>query len=455
MKDVGEARRVGRASVVTERAKLCPPAFFDAPTMMQAAGGRAGILRAPWIAALAVGVVLVGHEPQRLAAPFGPSHDGFNAALYMSGGRAILEEGPLASRLGASVPTLAGDRIVYAHHPPLVYVANALALAAVPRAELAARLSAIVFSLLVLVLVVALLARSELSSGPAAVGLLAAFATPMFLMFGAVSEPHVLGLAPMTALVLLWRQVKNGSSVPSWGLASLAALATLTSWQAALFATIVAVVLFLVDRRRQAALAVLVGVVVPAVMIAGWIVWAYDGDLRAFLSRAIHRVGAGTGLVTFREMVRQQMAYFADLFPVGGWLVVPAAAFGLTDHRTRSIVAVSLGTVILYALLFSNGAYDHNYWLYSILLPLTLGAAAAADATARWLRSSRGLAGAPPAIAAALVAALVTTAWQPSNEQRQREAAAELGAQARALRWPDGQRYAYHAFGGFGPTDML
>ena len=52
--------------------------------------------------------------------------------------------------------------------------------------------------------------------------------------------------------------------------------------------------------------------------------------------------------------------YFSDLFPVGGWLVVPVAAFGLFDRRTRSLVAVSLGTVLAYALLFRNGAYDRT-----------------------------------------------------------------------------------------------
>jgi len=37
-----------------------------------------------WIPALAVAILFVAHDPGRLAAPFGPSHDGFNAAVYMT-----------------------------------------------------------------------------------------------------------------------------------------------------------------------------------------------------------------------------------------------------------------------------------------------------------------------------------------------------------------------------------
>jgi hypothetical protein len=80
-----------------------------------------------WIPAVAVALFFVAHDRDELSAPFGPSHDGFNAALYMIGGRAIVEEGPLASRLGASSRTVSGDRVVYAHHPPLVYLEDAAA----------------------------------------------------------------------------------------------------------------------------------------------------------------------------------------------------------------------------------------------------------------------------------------------------------------------------------------
>jgi len=407
-----------------------------------------------WIPALAVALLFIGHDPGRLSMAFGPSHDGFNAALYMTGGRAILEEGPLTSQLGASSRTVWGDRVVYAHHPPLVYLEDAAALALLRSPEAAARLPAVASSLAALVLLVLLLAACELPAGPAAVGLLVAFATPMFVGYGAMTEPHALGLAPMIALTLLWQRSRLGFEPPSWAFGLVAAVATLTSWEAALFAAFVSVFLFFAGQRR-AAIAVLAATALSGVLTALWMWWAYHGDLAEFLQRALHRAGAGDSRVTVGMMVRQQMQYFSDLFPVGKWMVVPIAALGLLDRRTRPLVASSLGTVLGYALLFKNGAYDHSYWLYCILLPLALGAVVAADTVSRVFGSRPWLRLATPVLGAAIVAALAITVWLPSSKLGRHPHAAETGAQARALRWPVRQRYAYNAFGDIGPTDLL
>jgi hypothetical protein len=409
-----------------------------------------------WIAALAVTLLFVGHDPRRLWAPFGPSHDGFNAALYMTGGRAIVEEGPLASKLGASSGTLSGDRVVYAHHPPLVYLEDAVALVVFRSPEIAARLPALVSSIVVVVLLVLVLAACGLPPGSAALGLLIAFATPMFMSFGAVTEPHALGLAPTAALTLLWQRIRLGSEPPSWTLGSVAALAVLTSWDAALFAVSVAVFLWIGNRRR-AAIVVLIGVTASSLLVAVWILWAYHGDLSEFFQRALHRVGAGdTGRVTLWQATRRQIGYFSDLFPVGKWLVVLVAALGLLDRRTSPLVGASLGTVLGYALLFRNGAYDHGYWLYCILLPLALGAAVAVDTVSRLLASISWLRWTRPALAAGLIVVLGIKVWRPSDEQNHQRYAAVIGAEARSVRWPPTELYAYHAFGGGGgPTDIL
>ena len=159
----------------------------------------------PWPGALlfcaVVGIALlfIGRDAARIRAPLGPSHDGFNAALYISGGRSLLEDGPFASSLGARVRMPSGDVVVYAHHPPLVFVADAAAAAVLGPTETAARLPAVVFSLFVLLLLAFVLRACGLRTGPSAIAVVFAFATPMFQMFGATTEPHVLGLAPMTA----------------------------------------------------------------------------------------------------------------------------------------------------------------------------------------------------------------------------------------------------------------
>jgi hypothetical protein len=258
----------------------------------------------------------------------------------------------------------------------------------------------------------------------------------------------------MTSLVFLWSRIRRGDPVPAPLLMLAAVVATLTSWSAALCAVVVGAVLLVWEQRRDAALAVLGGTLMAAVLAGMWILWAYDGDPTDFWNRAVLRLGVGPEYrITLRQAVGQQRLYFRDLFPFGGWLMVPVAAFGLLDRRTRPLVAVSLGTVLAYAALFKNGAYDHNYWLYCILLPLALGAAAAADVGSRWLSSVHRVA--PHVAAAGLVIFVSALLWMPSQEQRQRLLANQIGAQARELRWPSGQRYAYHAFGGAGRTDLL
>jgi uncharacterized membrane protein YfcA len=201
---------------------------------------------------------------------------------------------------------------------------------------------------------------------------------------------------------------------------------------------------------------VLAGTAIAAILIALWIWWAYHGHVGEFFQRALHRVGAGdSGRVTLRQMTRRQIGYFSDLFPVGKWLVVPLAALGLLDRRTWPLVAASLGTVIGYALLFRNGAYDHGYWLYCILLPLALGAAVAVDTVSRLLSTHSWLRWTRPLLGGTLIVVLGIKVWQPSNEQSQHRYAAAVGAQARSLQWPPAQRYAYHTFGDRGPTDLL
>jgi hypothetical protein len=183
-------------------------------------------------------------------------------------------------------------------------------------------------------------------------------------------------------------------------------------------------------------------------LIVLWMIWAYDGDLRDFTGRAVDRAGAGTVTRHTLQWSGSRRATSATCFPSGGALVVLVAALGLLDCRTRSLTAASLGTVLALAVLFRNGAYDHNYWLYCILLSLALGAAVAADALSRWAtRMSLPRACAGLALGEVLAAAL----WHPCTKNGN-GTSPRIGAEARALSWPAGQRYAYHAFGGRGAT---
>ena len=410
------------------------------------------------LSAMAIAAIFLGHNPQRLSAAFGPSHEGFNTAVSMIGGRAIVDDGFLGSRLGAVSRTTAGDHVVYAHHPPLVYVASAAALVAPGSVETDARLPAIAASLLTLSLMTLLLLECGFHPVAAAMGLLTAFATPMFFVFGAMTEPLILGLAPMTALVLFWQRLRRGADPPFWAFGVVAGVATVASWEAGLFAAVVAVVL-LVGRHRAAGFTVLLGCAAGAILTGLWILWAYHGDLGEFLDRAFLRAGGSdVARVSVRQAVRRQMNYFGDVFPIGGWFAIFVAGFGLFDRRVRPLVAASLGTVLGYAVLFRNGANDHPYWLFCVILALALGAAAAADALGRMLGRNRIALGLGLVLIVSLVVALGVTVWRPSGQEQQDRLGATIGAEARALRFPDQQRYAYFLNGSdhdTGTTDLL
>jgi hypothetical protein len=229
----------------------------------------------------------------------------------------------------------------------------------------------------------------------------------------------------------------------------------LTSWQAGLLAAAVAAFMF-VERRRSAALALIAGIATGAAITVIWIFWAYHGDIGEFVDRAVLRAGSDeVRRVGLRQMVRQQMRYLNDLFPIGGWLVVVVGAIGVLDKRTRPVSAVSLGTVLAYGLVFRNGAYDHPYWLYGLMLPIALGAAVAADRAAGWLAQERARAVLGAVFSLGLVAALVLTVWTPSDARRQNRYGATVGASAREVEWPDNQRRAYFVSGESGATDLL
>lgn len=408
-----------------------------------------------WITAAAIALVFLGADAERLTAPFGPSHDGFNAALFMTGGRAIVEEGPIASRLGALSHTSFGDSAVYAHHPPLIYLASAAAFATPLPVELAARLPAVLAALATLLITVLLLRDGGVGSGAAVVGLVLAYASPMFFVFGAVTQPDALGLLPMAILTLLWQRARRGVASPPSAFAATAMVCVLTSWEASLFAGLAGAGLLLENRRGTAA-AIALGTTAGAALTGGWILWANHGDLGEFFGRAAHRVGAGAvDRVSLTFMVKQQAHFLGGLFPLGRWLVVPVAALGLLDRRTRPLVGVSLGTVLIYAAIFKNAASDHSYWLYALVLPLALGAAVVADRATQWLVDRRLPRLTPAALGGTIILGVTLTQRHLSKEEQFEDRQARVGAQLRALAWPEGQRYAFHTFGGSGTTDLL
>lgn len=156
-----------------------------APAVLQTSVGRRD--RRPAFALLALGVLLfLAFSSRMIGAPFGDSHDGRNAGVWAAGGRNLLDDGPLSTRMGTRGVTTG----VYANHPPLLYVETAL-FAAGAASPAAARAPAWLGTVASLVLLSALLLGAGLRPVAAGAALVLASVTPMLLVYGVMLDTPV------------------------------------------------------------------------------------------------------------------------------------------------------------------------------------------------------------------------------------------------------------------------
>ena len=401
--------------------------------------------RRPAFALLAIGVLLfLAFSIRMIGAPFGDSHDGRNAGVWAAGGRSILDDGPLATRVG----TRSVENGVYANHPPLLYVETALFDAAGGGSPAAVRGPAWLGTIATLVLLSALLLGAGLRPAAAGAALALASVTPMVLVYGSMLDTPVASLPFGVAVLLAWERARRGRPVP-WALAgALTGLAVLSGWQSLLVAAVVscwaAVRLARGTARRRLDAAFAAGGAVGLVVLVAWLLWAFGWTLAPLFEQFRARTGISTS-VSLGQVVAAARHDTTAMYGVVGALAVPGLVLGLADRRTRGLVALSLAVTVPYPLVFRSGAVNHDYWNFWLLLPVAVGLAVGCD---RALRRASG-AGAERAVAAAAAAAAVLLAgvlWlrpvAPSwalLEGRRAGAAAAGGALA------PGQRTAWYA----------
>lgn len=338
--------------------------------------GRARTILALTVAAL--GIMFIGLNANVLGAGFGYSHDGFNASVWSIGARSMERDGVLESKFGGVSP----DR-VYANHPPIIYSTVAAARALPIDNHLAARLPALISSLVALGLIAALLYELGFST-IATVGALSLMATStMFIVFGPMIDTFVLALPICTAIVLILARTLHDKSNPVWLLVGVPLLGALTSWTSVMF-TIVAIAALLVrpERRttsRSTVAPMALGVGTGLVISVSWIWWVY-GSLTRFVSVAMKRSGAEeTFETTFGEVLAKQGGYLWDAMPilcvVGGIGIVLA----LRSRSIRPIASVTTLSVVIYALVFRDGAHHHQYWNFALLIAAAVGTAQLLD----------------------------------------------------------------------------
>ncbi|MFP5256558.1 MAG: hypothetical protein ACLGI8_12005 [Acidimicrobiia bacterium] len=309
--------------------------------------------------------------------PDGDSHDGRNGATWAETGDAM-QDGPLESRLGA----IRGDGSVYANHPPglgvIIGVTEAIG---EPAAPLRHRTIPILALSATVVLTFWLLRSLGFSILMSLVGVAGMAATPMARAYGSLVDTPMLALpfaaATITALV---RTSPDDRRLPWWGLVIIG-IGPLVSWQLLLLNALLCIALVLDRRRRPQLRGAAVALGAGCAALLSWLLWVHEGTapvLEQFLLRSGLDSEADRGLL---DAVDYQLAVLPGLLGAG-ILLIPVAA--LAPHPLgRVSFSVLVASTAGYLLLTSNGAAQHDYWLYWTLLLVALGAATAAEGLKR------------------------------------------------------------------------
>jgi hypothetical protein len=292
-----------------------------------------------------------------LVLPLGDDHQGRILGRMVLHADNILEKGWSGSNLGAAWEPY--SNIPYAHHPPLGNLLHlGVAWAQGGATALGARLI-LVLGGIVSIITGAALVRKLTGHWLAVAAALAGLAmSGYFWLFGR-SLTLVFPL-----IYLLLRAYAPDRPERLWvaGLWLTGMLGALQSWPAALIIGLVALY-DLAKGRRVHALAAGVGVAVGLGLDFLWIESA--AGISALRSHLEARAAAADyGLVDW--IVRQGGFYLRfESVPVF-LLTVLALVAGLRDPRFRPIVAAVFASVVVFAVVFDQNAWVHEYWNWQI-----------------------------------------------------------------------------------------
>lgn len=364
---------------------------------------------AAWLTGLIVAIGFLVNAAPWIASPLGDSHDGRNAAVWASSGRALRTE-PIGSHLGGV--NLAGNP--YATHPPVIVAGAAATTGLTGDRPLGVRLPAILASLAALAVVSAVLVQMRFGPLAVAAGIALAGTSAMFLTYGTMLDTPEIGLPASAAVLLVAARLQRRSRTPLWAFALVGALCGLTSWQAGLTAGLAGALLLIepgTRRERIRPVALLAaGLAVAVALTFGWAWWAY-GDLATLKEAFGDRTSSTSGWWI------QQRYYVGNGYGALRLLVVAAAiVVALVRRRHRLVLAAAVGTPVVWNLLFREGATIHDYWTYSGILAVAVGSAIVVEAVIdRVQRDAPRLEKVFTGFIAAVVAVAALASWAESS----------------------------------------
>lgn len=306
-----------------------------------------------------------------LLGPLGDNHEGriYGAvALQVSN---LWELGWSASQWGTTRDPFAA---AYSHHPP------GFSLWYVPAWLLPGDLTTWVrvlpylLGLSFLPASVAVLGRLGVRplAAAAAVGLVAA--TPLYWVYGRIWP--ALGLVALLAWAVV--DLRQRDVVPTRRLVAvcaLAAVAVLANWFVMAAAALLGVWLLAGRGRDRVTVAVGATMAVAAVAAVGWVVAAPD-TIEAGRQVAVRTTGGG---FTAGEFVDRILRWTGELLPVWSVVALAGVVVALVDRRTRVVAAGASVLGVAWVVALPNGAYVHDYWIASLLVPMVVALAVLVD----------------------------------------------------------------------------
>lgn len=373
------------------------------------ASGRRWPARADVLGVAFLALVFVVAVWGRLDQPLGRSHDGFNTAVWMDGGRALVEDGITTSRLGARVD----GAEPYAHHPPGLYVIAAVAHAVGGTRPFVAHLPGVVSVIAGLGLGWALLRELGRSRVACFVALSLAVGAPMLLLYGPMLNHESIALPWALAALHIVARAHHGRVAPWWVAALLGFGGAVLTWQGTLLLGLL--LLSLVAARvvpswrldaaaRRTVLALGGGAALAVVCTVAWQIWVY-GDLGNVVDAVLFRVDGEEA--TEDGFVVSQVRYLAQGFPLWTLAITGYGLLLVWRDRVSALVAGALvASVAGYTLAFRQGARVHSYWNFWAVMVVLLAAAAVVD---RHLGHLRRVRRGPEALVAACAVLVVLT----------------------------------------------
>ncbi|HWL42731.1 MAG TPA: hypothetical protein VNQ73_07295 [Ilumatobacter sp.] len=312
-----------------------------------------------------------------LGLPFGDNHPGRVAARYALHMRNLYAQGVAESHWGAAWAPYRAEP--YAHHPPLLNLADAIVGLLPGSGEWQVQLAPLTLALLAVPAAAALLRALGMSWVATLLATGALVSTGYFWIYGQV----MFDIGPILAVGACAIRLRRAPNPSPWLVAATAvaaAVAMLASWPGIAFGAVAAA--SVAATRRDRASTVVGGAAAVGLAISLTFMVGVHG-LGELTDQTEFRTQGGT--FTRGRFVDQIRWYMSELLP--GWyraLLVPAIVAGLADRRTRACTALTVVFAAGWIAVLNNGAYIHDYWSYLVVLPGLVGGAALVDRMRAW-----------------------------------------------------------------------